>query len=1060
MNVLFVSQCHGRALPETRRILDQFAERRGERSWQTPITLEGLNTVRKLLRQKARRNTAVACFWLHKGRSELLWIVGNAREFNERGATPTNSTRHDLLRRDNENDWRHGEIIRLLAALAALFHDFGKASTRFQGKLRHNHRGRDAYRHEWVSLRLFQAFVGEAENDDDWLARLAALEQAPKDWAERLLKDGLVARPPAPLPALPPLARAVGWLIVSHHRLPVPPEKSTRLRRIEARIDARWCGADPQAERSATEAVWQFDNGLPWDSRHWRAHASKLATRLLRHPGRDGDWLGNPHVAHLARLALMLADHYYSGQPSHARYGDADYPLYANTGDDGALKQRLDEHLIGVEVASARIVRSLPRLARELPRIARHKGFRKRTALAPFKWQNKAFDLAEGLRQRSERQGFFGVNMASTGTGKTIANGRILYGLSNPTLGARFTLALGLRVLTLQTGKTYRERLHLDDSDLAVLVGGAARALHEQGRAGPGPVPGSESARSLLDDGQHIHYEGRLEDGPLNRWLDGQARKLLMAPVVACTIDHLAPATEGVRGGRQILPMLRLLTADLVIDEVDDFDTDDLHAITRLVHWAGLLGSRVLLSSATLPPALVAGLFQAYREGRTAWQQSRGEPGQPVNICCVWFDEFGATHRDCPDTDGFRQGHDAFVARRVKKLGAKPQRLRAEILPVEVRDDETLMDAWARTLREGALRLHHDNPLTDPASGKRFSIGLIRMAHIDRLVDTAQALLAQGMPENTRLHLLVYHSRFPLFVRAHIEKRLDSLLQRADEQAIFKNPTLRQALDSHEEKDHLFVVLASPVAEVGRDHDYDWAIVEPSSMRSIIQLAGRIRRHRRGEWQAVNLLLLDRNLKALESRFPAFAKPGYESPDYPLDSHALTDLLRPEELARIDARPRILPADPLAPKSRLADLEHKVLADLMLDGGPRRPVTEWYETRAHLSAALQKMQPFRRGTPMSEYILLPDDDGELMFHSVEDDGHFTPQEGLRERLETPVGERAGWWGEWDDASLLETYAEGMDMEPESFARRFARIELDAGVEQWNYHPMLGFQRRR
>lgn len=32
----------------------------------------------------------------------------------------------------------------------------------------------------------------------------------------------------------------------------------------------------------------------------------------------------------------------------------------------------------------------------------------------------------------------------------------------------------------------------------------------------------------------------------------------------------------------------------------------------------------------------------------------------------------------------------------------------------------------------------------------------------------------------------------------------------------------------------------------GRDHDYDWAIVEPSSMRSIIQLAGRIRRHRPG----------------------------------------------------------------------------------------------------------------------------------------------------------------------------------------------------------------------
>ena len=49
MNVLFVSQCSKRALTETRRILDQFAERCGERTWQTPITQAGLETVHKLL---------------------------------------------------------------------------------------------------------------------------------------------------------------------------------------------------------------------------------------------------------------------------------------------------------------------------------------------------------------------------------------------------------------------------------------------------------------------------------------------------------------------------------------------------------------------------------------------------------------------------------------------------------------------------------------------------------------------------------------------------------------------------------------------------------------------------------------------------------------------------------------------------------------------------------------------------------------------------------------------------------------------------------------------------
>ena len=61
MNVLLISQCNKNALKETRRILDQFAERRGDRAWQTPITQAGLDTLRKLLRKTARKNTAVAC---------------------------------------------------------------------------------------------------------------------------------------------------------------------------------------------------------------------------------------------------------------------------------------------------------------------------------------------------------------------------------------------------------------------------------------------------------------------------------------------------------------------------------------------------------------------------------------------------------------------------------------------------------------------------------------------------------------------------------------------------------------------------------------------------------------------------------------------------------------------------------------------------------------------------------------------------------------------------------------------------------------------------------------
>jgi hypothetical protein len=89
MNILLISQCSKNALTETRRILDQFAERRGDRSWQTAITQQGLDTLYRLLRKTARKNTAVACHWIRgKDHSELLWVVGDARQFNARGRCP------------------------------------------------------------------------------------------------------------------------------------------------------------------------------------------------------------------------------------------------------------------------------------------------------------------------------------------------------------------------------------------------------------------------------------------------------------------------------------------------------------------------------------------------------------------------------------------------------------------------------------------------------------------------------------------------------------------------------------------------------------------------------------------------------------------------------------------------------------------------------------------------------------------------------------------------------------------------------------------------------------
>ena len=1081
MNVLFVSQCSGRALTETRRILDQFAERRGERSWHTPITWKGLKTVHKLLRSKARKNSSVACFWIHRNRNELLWIVGNARRFNPQGATPTNTTTRDLVRSRDENDWHHGEMIRRLAVMAALFHDFGKANVAFQKKLKDSMVIRDAYRHEWVSLRLFAALVGDAKDDRMWLRHLADKQSDLSEWQGQLLRDGVDdSCPKAPLKNLPPLAQAIGWLIVSHHRLPVPdPKDKSALRRVGARhlkkiekfITATWCGADTNAGDADKKKCWSFNHGLPLDSNHWRKRVSRTATALLRlDASLDTDWFNYPQVMHLARLALILADHHYSSQPSQVRYGERKFPLYANTDKDGKLKQRLDEHLIGVGINASRIVRILPRLEHSLPRIARHHGFRKRTRSANFQWQNRAFDLAVGLRKKSEQQGFFGISMASTGTGKTLANGRILYALAEPQFGARFTLALGLRTLTLQTGHAYRERLNLDSEDLAVLVGGGAiRELCEQARP---QVPGSESSEELLPEQTHVHFEESLENGPLKEWLSKQPDALVNTPIVACTIDHLMPATESTRGGRQILPMLRLLTSDLVLDEIDDFDPADLHAVTRLVHWAGMLGSRVLLSSATLAPALVGGLFQAYCAGREAYQCSRGDAGLRVNICCAWFDEFANQTSDCADSEGFYEAHQRFVERRIKKLHQQPMRHHAKIIPVKHRNGKNLGDtceALVETLHPAMHQLHRDNALVHTKTGKRLSIGLIRMANIDPMVETAQRLVAQSPENGFELHLSVYHSQFPLLLRHTLEQRLDRLLRRDDPTKLFEDNEVRKLLDDPERsnQDIMLVVLASPVAEVGRDHDYDWAIVEPSSMRAIIQLAGRVRRHRREAWDSVNLGLLSTNIKALERKEIAFHRPGFETESFKLRTHQLEELLRDEERKRIDSTWRIRVHNSPDQEHRLSDLEHAVLSDLMLgsDSQKQVPVVWWWQTRAHLSGVLQGKKRFRKGAPTQGYWLLPDEDkeGKLKLHRREENHAETVQcEHLRYLLEPELAERCHWWGTANDWKLVEDYAEKNGLESEVCARRYMTMELPAHGEDtgWCYNAALGFSKRK
>jgi len=1062
MMVTFVSQCQKNALKKTRRVLDAFADRIGDNTWQTVITEDGLAVVKKMLRQTASKNTAVACHWIRsRSRSELNWIVGNRSKFNPQGIVPVNSTQKDHQHEEWENNWQYLPLIKALVALAALLHDWGKATLLFQTKLKKSSKESDPLRHEWVSCLLLHALVthsGDNKNDQAWLSLLSQGEIDEKSLIATVSKNS-----DRPLENLPPLAQLTAWLIVTHHRLPATEDKyeyagieKNNISVLLKSISSKW-GYQKKSDASDYEKrladCFVFKKGLLSTSDVWLSKVRKWSKRLLEEESTARLLLENGSyrlVLHHARLSLMLGDHYYSSCEASTTW-KTKLDLYANTDSQKKLKQRLDEHLVNVSQQALCVTQSLSRFRSDMSPAYDIKSLKKKSP-SGFEWQDVATDKVTAFRKKNSsidtQYGWFIVNMASTGCGKTIANAKIMRALSDDGESLRFILALGLRTLTLQTGDEYRGRIGLSKEELAVLIGSSAvTTLHQKSKKEADDAEltydkgGSESMESLLDEDIEFH------EPVTANFLDAifpkhqpriieKNKAFLYKPVLVCTIDHIMAGTETTRGGKYILPCLRLLSSDLVIDEIDDFNVDDLIAIGRLIHLAGMLGRKVMISSATIPPTLAEGYFNAYQEG---WRLHQNFLGADTKIACAWVDEFQTQVQFVDQTNSFdrcqqyRHLHQQFVSGRLKKLFDQVIKRKAYIVQCldlyphdktntsrKTEKADTTEKIYFERMQQAALNLHEHHHSIDKVTGKQVSFGVIRVANIPPCIALTQYLIDAAWPENVAPKVMAYHSRQVLLLRHEQEQHLDQVLKRKESDdelpKAFQNSIIRKHLDQTNADHVLFILVATPVEEVGRDHDFDWAVIEPSSYRSIIQLAGRVRRHRSTGISSPNIAIMQTNLKALRKKdSPAFYRPGFENAkSLRLKSHDLCTLLDEEMIKeKLDASPRIAPAEPLRPNDRLADLEHQAIGNALTNYAKKGPehLQAWLSASWWMTAVSQNLIRFRASSPeLSMYLVW--EEGCAIFCLKDENGKPAPREastGIHQKQEISDQMAARLW---------------------------------------------------
>lgn len=796
---------------------------------------------------------------------------------------------------------KYKKIINSLLAIVGALHDFGKYNDWFQHKLTLNIPMADSYRHEWVSCKMIEHCYQLYGNE--WLDKLADGVNVSIDFDEEFKKNiNKLSND------LPTYIKVICYFIVTHHKL-VTTDKVSFDDTLDSFDEAFYFirGNKGFYNKSSRDKIFTPEE-LEQCYRFSKGNVLGKKTRELINQHKDVvknydfDKLVSTQQFHMftyyTRACLMLADYNISAsKEAKALITKKSKIAWANKNDIGFC-QTVDEHCYLVAKKALQISNILYKFIGKLP--SANNDFLNKKSPKAYEWQDKA--VAEIKKYPHAK--FFCINMASTGKGKTIANAKIANAMSKD---LRYTLAVGLRTLVLQTGRSYTSDINFSQEDVSICIGNESYKKlfdinngdyldNNENADSIADIEGEFQTEELMHDqnGFEMEFDSIMSDTKtefLNDILKERKFKAFLGkPITVCTIDYLMRITQVKKGGKHIMPFLRMLSSDLIIDEVDDFGINDLKAIQQLVYITGMCGRNFIMSSATIPPNIARGFYKAYTEGLAVYNSFFNKPIPCVTILC---DEFGTTS----SLNNFNS-FVPFIDKRIKNIMSAIVKRRGAILPLKTISKELFFD----TIEDGLFKLHHANSFD--MNGHNVSFGCIRVANVNTCVAVTEQLLALRKKDYT-IKVLCYHSRQIMLLRNELEVYLQKVLNRKHG---IKDALVEDIVENGE-KNVIFIVVSTPIEEVGRDHDFDWSIIEPSSVRSIIQMGGRVLRHRNLSPKGINIGILQYNYAYITKKYhdkKYFRFPGVESNvDIKMGDYDVTKLGLPNIIHNITSEPVI-----------------------------------------------------------------------------------------------------------------------------------------------------------